>query len=219
MKENIKRVLPFLVVLLLAFAPLALASAPTDAGIIDAVATEHAAVEGAHSAAAAHVSNSLSHEKLMDLLWRVLNFAVLMAILIKFGAKPIGNALSGRQQRVKLEVQDLEARRIAAEQEFRQFEAKLATVEKDIDNIVDKAIAQAEIEKAKILERAEQAAADIQKSAEQAIQNEIASAKRSLKNDAADQAAVMAEELIVKHLTADDQVKIVEDYLAKVGAV
>jgi F-type H+-transporting ATPase subunit b len=29
----------------------------------------------------------------------------------------------------------------------------------------------------------------------------------------------MAEELIVKNLTADDQVKIIEDYLAKVGAV
>ena len=29
----------------------------------------------------------------------------------------------------------------------------------------------------------------------------------------------MAEELIVKNLTDDDQVKIIEDYLAKVGAV
>ncbi|CAG35559.1 F0F1 ATP synthase subunit B family protein [Desulfotalea psychrophila] len=242
MKENIKRVLPFLLVLLFAFAPLALASAPVDApapadapadalpsakvisapadaGVIEAVELEHATVTGAHDVAVAHVADSLSHEKLMDLFWRVLNFAVLMAILIKFGAKPIANALSGRQQRVKSEVEDLEARRIVAEKEFRQFEAKLANVEKDIDSIVDKAVAQAEIEKAKILERAEQAAADIQKSAEQAIQNEIANAKRSLKNDAADQAAVMAEELIVKHLTADDQVKIVEDYLAKVGAV
>jgi len=44
-------------------------------------------------------------------------------------------------------------------------------------------------------------------------------ARRSLKNDVADQAAAMAETLIVKNLTAVDQVKIVEDYLAKVGAV
>jgi len=29
----------------------------------------------------------------------------------------------------------------------------------------------------------------------------------------------MAEELIIKNLTADDQVKIIEDYLDKVGAV
>jgi F-type H+-transporting ATPase subunit b len=44
-------------------------------------------------------------------------------------------------------------------------------------------------------------------------------AKRSLKDEVADKAAAMAEALIVKNLTPADQVKIVEDYLAKVGAV
>ena len=33
------------------------------------------------------------------------------------------------------------------------------------------------------------------------------------------QAAVIAEQLIIKNLTADDQVKIIENYLDKVGAV
>ncbi len=51
------------------------------------------------------------------------------------------------------------------------------------------------------------------------IQNEIVEARRTLKNEVADQAAVMAEEFIVKNLTADDQVKIIENYLDKVGAV
>jgi F-type H+-transporting ATPase subunit b len=80
-------------------------------------------------------------------------------------------------------------------------------------------VAQAEVEKAKIIEKAELAADDIKRAADQAIQNEITEARRFLKDEVADQAAVMAEELIVKNLTADDQVKIIEDYLAKVGAV
>ena len=71
----------------------------------------------------------------------------------------------------------------------------------------------------KIIERAEQAAADIKRQAEMAIQKEIMEARRTLKNEVADKAAAMAETLIVKNLTAVDQVKIVEDYLAKVGAV
>lgn len=194
MKAKIKYVLPMLVVLVLGMATFAYA-------------------------AGGGLAYSLSPEKLMDLFWRVLNFAALMFILVYFGAKPIGKALSGRQQAVKAEVEDLEARRAVAEQEYREFEAKLATVEKDIDTIVEKAVAQAEIEKTKILEKAEQAAADLQRSAEQAIANEIMDARRTLKNDAAEQATVIAEELIVKNLNADDQVKIVEDYLAKVGAV
>jgi F-type H+-transporting ATPase subunit b len=163
--------------------------------------------------------DSLSSEKLWDLFWRVINFAALMIILVKFGAKPIAAALAGRQNKIKDDIEDLEARKEEAETSYRQFEEKLAGMEKEIDSIVEKALAQAEIEKVKIIEKAEQAAADIKRQAEMTAQNEIMVARRQLKNDIADQAAAMAEELIVKNLTPEDQVKIIEDYLEKVGAV
>ncbi len=168
---------------------------------------------------AASEGGSLSSEKLMDLLWRVLNFAVLVFILVKFAAKPIASGLSGRQKAIKEEIEGLEAKRDAAEASYKEFTAKLSTVEKDIDSIVEKAVAQAEIEKAKILEKAEQGVADLKRSAEMAIQNEVTVARRNLKNEVAEGAAVMAEELIVKNLTDDDQVKIIEGYLNNVGAV
>lgn len=218
-----KRITPVLLALVLLLqAPLLFASAPTDAGIVDAVGHEQAVVHGEAAdshGGDGHASNSLSKEKLMDLFWRFVTFVFLISILVKFGAKPIGNALSSRREQVKTEIEDLEVKRAESEQQYRDFEAKLASVEKDIDSIVEKAVAQAEIEKAKILEKAEQSAADIKRAAEQAIQNEIVKAKRTLQNDVADQAAVMAEGLIKENLTDDDQVKIVENYLAKVGAV
>lgn len=163
--------------------------------------------------------DSLSSEKLWNLFWRIINFAALMIILVKFGAKPIAAALAGRQNKIKDDIEDLEARKEEAETSYRQFEEKLAGMEKEIDSIVEKALAQAEIEKVKIIEKAEQAAADIKRQAEMTAQNEIMVARRQLKNDIADQAATMAEELIVKNLTPEDQVKIIEDYLEKVGAV
>ncbi len=194
------------------------AHAPVDA---HAPADAHGAVD-AHGEAGGDghaVSNSLSGEKLKDLFWRVVNFIALMIILVKFGAKPIASGLSGRQKQIKDEIETLDARKVEAEQSFKDFEVKLAGVEKEIDTIVEKAVAQAEIEKTKILEKAEQAAEDIKRQAEQVVQNEITEAKKVLKNDVADQAAMMAEELIKKNLTGDDQVKIIEDYLDKVGAV
>ena len=198
------------------------ATSQASAGGHEAAASAEQAGAGHGEAAAAHGAKkggSLSKEKLTDLFWRVVNFAALMIILVKFAAKPIGAGLAARRKQVKDELEDLESRKLAAEKSYRDFEAKLATVEKDIDAIVDRAIAQAEIEKTKILEKAEQAAADIKRQAELAIQKEIMEAKRTLKNEVADQAAAMAEALIVKNLTPVDQVKIVEDYLAKVGAV
>lgn len=193
-------------------------------GAADAHGTDAAHGEtDAHAADAAHGGGhgegSLSPAKLKDLFWRVLNFIALMIILVKFGAKPIATALGGRQASVKNELEDLEMRRDEAEKQYREFEAKLATVEKDIDKIVDKAVAQAEVEKTKIIEKAEQAVDDMKRQAELAIQNEIVEARRDLKNDIADKAAVMAEELIIKNLTPEDQVKIIENYLDKVGAV
>jgi len=184
----------------------------------EASADAHAADDangGGHGAA----GGSLSAAKLKDLFWRVINFIALMIILVKFGAKPIASGLAGRQQGIKDELEELENRKAEAEKSYREFEAKLATVEKDIDSVVEKAVAQAEVEKAKIIEKAEQAADDIKRTAELAIQNEIMEARRTLKDDVADQAAVMAEALIVKNLTPGDQVKIIEDYLDKVGAV
>lgn len=186
----------------------------TAAGHGEAVVGEHAAA-GAHGA----VRNSLSPEKLKDLGLRVMNFVALMIILIKFGAKPIGAALSGRRKQVKEDLESVEAKKVEAERSYKEFSAKLASVEKDVGLIVEKAIAQAEIEKVKIIERAEKMAEDIKRQAQMAVANEVTAARRMLKNEIADKAAVMAEALIIKNLTADDQVKIVEDYLDKVGAI
>ena len=52
-----------------------------------------------------------------------------------------------------------------------------------------------------------------------AVQNEIADAKRRLKSEIAEQAAVMAEEIIKKNLQDADQDKLVDEYLTKVGGL
>ncbi|MCF8055691.1 MAG: ATP synthase F0 subunit B [Desulfocapsa sp.] len=195
-----------------------------NAAVVADHAAEAAAVHGDPHAAAPDggghaVKNSLSPEKLKDLGFRVMNFIVLLIILVKFGAKPIANGLGARRTQIREEIEDLEIKKVEAERAYKQFSDKLESVEKDVETIVEKAVAQAEVEKARIIAAAEKSAEDIKRSAEMVIANEITGAKRSLKVNATEQAAVMAEELIVQNLTSDDQVKIIEDYLDKVGAV
>ncbi len=163
--------------------------------------------------------SSLSAEKLSDLFWRAVNFLALVVILVKFGAKPIMNSLSGRQQQIREELDDLTSRRDEAEQAYKEFEAKLAGMEKEMELIVQRAIAQAQVEKERILADAERAAEEIKRQAEAAVQAELEDAKRQLREEIAEQAAAMAEELIVKNLTPADQVAITEQYLERVGAV
>ncbi|MCL2789686.1 MAG: ATP synthase F0 subunit B [Desulfobulbus sp.] len=178
----------------------------------------HGAEAGAHGDAH-HDGNPLSADRLKDLFWRTVNFLALVIILVKFGAKPIMSGLTGRQQRIREELDDLTARRDRAEKSYQEFEAKLAGMEKEMELIVKRAIAQAQVEKERILADAEKAAGDIRRQAEAAVQTELEDAKRLLKEEIAEQAAAMAEELIVKNLTPADQVAITEQYLERVGAV
>ncbi len=185
------------------------------------VAGEHGDAAAVHGEAAGHeeVHKTLSGDNIKNFIFRILNFAILIYLLVRFGAKKVGDGLSERRQAIKDEIENLEERKAVAENSYRELAAKLAMVERDIDGIVAKAVAQAEVEKAKIIEKAEQTAEDIKRQAEMAIQKELMDARRTLKDEVADQAAVLAEELIVRNLTEDDQVKIVEEYLDKVGAV
>ena len=194
-----------------------------DAQAATAAAAGHEVAADAHAGQAAGHGEahggSLAPAKLKDLFWRTANFLALVVILVKFGAKPVLSGLSGRQQRIREELDDLAARRDEAEKSYKEFEAKLAGMEKEMELIVEKAIAQAQVEKERILADAEKAAEDIKRQAEAAVQAELEDAKRTLREEVAEQAAAMAEALIVKNLTPADQIAITEQYLERVGAV
>ncbi|MDD5760175.1 MAG: F0F1 ATP synthase subunit B [Desulfobulbaceae bacterium] len=163
-------------------------------------------------------ANPLSHEKLMDLLWRTLNFAALLVLLVKFGSKPIASALGGRRAAIINRFDDLNARRNEVEQSYKKYEEKLGRIDQEVQAIIESAKAQGEIEKQKIIDDATRAAADIKRKAELAVQFEFAQAQKSLREEVAEQAAGMAAALVQKSFTDADQSKLVSEFLDKVGA-
>jgi F-type H+-transporting ATPase subunit b len=199
------------------------------AALEEHMAAEHSAaiVEEEHASGVEHEGHGAEHhhppmitaERLKDLFWRTANFIALVIILVKFLAKPIGSGLTGRRRQIQEELDTLQTKRDEAERSYKEFESRLAGMEKEMESVVEKAVAMAEDEKARILSEAEQSAEDIKRQAEAAVEAAIVDAKRKLQEEVAEQAAAMAEELIVKNLTPEDQVTITEQYLEKVGAV
>ncbi len=194
-------------------ATIAVLSVLAMAGILYASGGEH----GGHDAHAAH--DSLSSAKLKDLLWRTLNFIALMVILVKFLAKPLTEGLRNRRVAIKEQFDSLEARKAEAEREYKEYEAKIAGMDAELDKMIQNAIAQGEVEKNKIIEEANQAADNIKRQAENAVHNAINEARKQLMNEVAEKAAVMAEEIIKNNLQDADQAKLIENYLDKVGAL
>ena len=189
--------------------------------------SEHAAGEtGEHAEQAAaghgegHVAPPMiTKAKLWDLLWRALNFAALVFIMVKFLSKPIAAGLGGRKHQIQDELETMKEKRDEAEQAYKAFELRLAGMEGEMSQLVAKAQAMAEDERTRILAEAEASATDVRRQAEAAVQGALAHAKSQLQAEIAEQAVVMAEELIVKNLTPEDQVAITEQYLERVGAV
>jgi len=167
----------------------------------------------------AHEGGGISHEKWMDLLYRTLNFAGLLIILIWALKKPIAHALSSRRQAIVDKFADLEAQKGEAERIYREYEGRLAKIDAEVEAIISAAVRQGEVEKERLLAETDRAAADMKRQAELAIQHELAQARLQLRGEVAEQAVKLAEELIKKNLQDADQKRMVEDYLDKVGAI
>jgi len=163
--------------------------------------------------------SSVTPEKLKDLLWRTMNFAGLVVILVWALKKPIANGLKDRRESIKQQFEELEARKADAERVYKEYEAKLAKIDQEVNSLIDAAVKQGELEKQRIIEDAERAAGDIKRQAEMAVQYELAQATARLRSEIAEQAAQVAEELIRKNLKPEDQNKMVEVYLEKVGSI
>ncbi len=171
-----------------------------------------------HGGGHGEAPNPLSHEKLMDLLWRTTNFVALLIILVKFGSKPIASALGSRRMGIVNRFEELNARRTEVEQSYKKYEEKLGRIDQEVQAILETAKAQAELEKQKIIDEATRAAADIRRKAELSVKYEFSLAKKALQDEVAEQAAQMAAALISKNFTEADQGKLVSEYLDKVGA-
>ena len=182
---------------------------------VNAVAGEGHEAAGHHeSLLAALAENPVP--LLKDLLWRVINFAVLLWILIKFTGKPIKNYFANRQEALVKGINEAREAKEAAERLYQEYQKKLAHIEDEVKELESRIRAEAEGEKQRILSEAEQFVVKVKQQAEQMANQEVVMAKRRLKDAAAKLAIDAAEKMIKENISAADQDKMVENYLEKV---
>lgn len=151
-----------------------------------------------------------------DFALRTGNFAILAFILYKLLSKPLGNFLVSRREDIKKLLADLEAKKREAEEISAQYKSKLAALDEETKKIVNELLAEGEAEKAKIIAAAEKQADYIRQQAQLAAQQEVKAARDKLQNDIADLSIAAAEEILRKKLKADDQDRLVKDFMKRV---
>lgn len=150
--------------------------------------------------------------------FRVMNFAVLAIGLFLVLKKPVSQALGGRIQGIKDQLEELEAKKKGAEDELAEYGKKFAALDKEAENLMAEYIKQGEEAKERILKEAESAAEKLKEQASRNIEQEFKQAKEKLQVEIAEKALVKAEAMIKEKITADDHEKLVDEYLEKVVA-
>jgi len=150
--------------------------------------------------------------------YRVMNFVVLLVALIFILRKPISQALSSRIKNIREQLESLEAQKAEAEKQLAQYNEKLSQLESEAEKIVEGYIKQGNEAKAKILKEAEATAEKLQVQARRNIEHEFGKARQELQREIVEKSLVKAEERLKKAITAQDQDKLVDEYLDKVVA-
>ena len=154
---------------------------------------------------------------LKDFLYRVLNFGIVVALLVYFLIKPIKKGLSGRRDDIENALAEAKHVKEAAEAKFAEYDRKLGQASEEIAEISDAIRREGELEKQKIIENAKAMALEIEQDVENAAELEVAKVRIQLQREAVQLAVSVAEELLKKNFTKNDDVRLIDEYIQKVG--
>jgi len=154
---------------------------------------------------------------LTDFLYRCLNFAVTFGLLAYFVTKPIRKGLAGRREGIEKALEEAKASQQGAEAKFAEYDDKLTKASAEIDEIYEAIKREGELERKKILANAHEMAQKIEDEAKKSAAREISNARALLRREATSMAISIAEEILQKNFTSQDQNRLVDEYMQKVG--
>ncbi len=147
------------------------------------------------------------------ILWTIVTFICLAAVLAKFAWKPMLKALFDREEKIRSALEDADRARIEAAELIKQNEKNLARAEEEYQKIVREGKTLAEKMKQEIVLKARQQAQHEIKVANEEIQRNLESARQQLRADVADLAIKAAEKILEESLDEKRQKKIVDAFI------
>jgi F-type H+-transporting ATPase subunit b len=144
----------------------------------------------------------------------LLNSAVLYWLLIRFAKKPIAAALKARKANILRGMEEAGQMKKEAEARLADFEQKLANVDQEIERVRSDMRAAGQSERKRILAEAKEKRTRMERDAQTLISQELKSAREGLVAEMSRAALRSAESTLRSRITAADQARLADDYLA-----
>ena len=152
------------------------------------------------------------------ILAQMLNFFILVWILASFAYKPLVSMMQERKERIAKDLADAQAARNEAEQFKADYAAQIANARQEAQQIVEKAVQQAEATTREQLAAAREQIEREKERARQDIVNERDRAMNNLRNEVISLSVAMATKVVAKDMDSETNTKLIEDAIAKLDS-
>ncbi|HKC23899.1 MAG TPA: ATP synthase F0 subunit B [Thermoanaerobaculia bacterium] len=143
--------------------------------------------------------------------WQVANLSLFLVLLWVLLKKPLGRFFGDRRREVEDANRKAEADRRRAEELAREIDVRLSGIEVEIARLRTHAVEESEAEQKQLLAEAEADAARIVARGSNEIETRVREARKELTAFAADLAVEMADEILRKSVTPEDQARLVKE--------
>ncbi len=149
-------------------------------------------------------------------LWKILNFAILVFILVRFIGKPLRGFLKRRTELIEKTLAEAREAKELAQKALAEVEERLKLKDREVEDIITQSRRSAEIEQERLIQQGEQMREKILEQAKNSIDYELRLAKEAIKTEAVEIALGLAEKKLKERLTKEEQMRLIEQGLAKI---
>jgi F-type H+-transporting ATPase subunit b len=152
------------------------------------------------------------------MLWTIIVFLVLLALLRKFAWAPLLASLEQRQDLIRKSLDDAQQARKELERLNQESAQILKNANAEAESIVSRSWSEAEKLREEMKQKARTDADAIMKEAQRQIEIETGRAVRQIRNEVADISVNIASKLIQRNFSREDNSRLIEDTLKQIEA-
>lgn len=152
-----------------------------------------------------------------DILYQLVLFLVLLALLKKFAWGPLMGIMKEREEHIANEINAAESSRLETKKLLDEQRELLKEARQDAQVLIENAKKQGDVQRDEIIALARTEAERLKESAKLEIEQQKEQAVAAIRDQVASLSVLIASKVIEKELTAADQEKLINDYIQEAG--
>ena len=151
------------------------------------------------------------------IIWTLVSFFLLLVLLKKVAYPQIFKAMKKREETIQQQLEEAQKTKTAAEKILEDYKRQLAEARAESQNLMNEGKALGESMRKEIIQKAQEESNQIVKRAQEEIELQKQKALLELREKVADLSIMAASKIINKSLNSEDNRRLVEEYVSKVG--